>query len=160
MSQSVLKDFYAVTKKGSVYQANILPKDKHEDGIVLRKIGKQGRQLVDTKLFRSPMLAIARRLICFIPEGGGITSFQREVADVNIAYWTYYTNDVVALFLDKKPAFKCSSAQSLFFFDPRWRISTVATLQAVGQEHLRCSISIRAPNLWLMPPDSWLRATV
>ncbi len=155
---SHLEKFYAVTLSGSVYRARIqFGTEPGEQGTVgLLKIAKKGQLLQEEQENTNAMLAIAKSLILFIPEGGGITSFQREVGMVNTFWWGYETNGIVALFLeDIDKALACSRKEDLVLCDPRWKENTVAVLKAVGREHPHCSISATMPELWLLPPSEW-----
>ncbi len=151
----VLKEFYGVTKAGSVYLAKIGRSEENELVPKLFKIAKSGQMFEKPEFdFFAPMLAIAKDFILFVPEGCGTTSYQREVMMVNRFYWSYQTNNIVALFLAHSDAVACSASSDLKPCDSRWLGSTIEVLKAVGDKHPNCSIS-NAPDFWLIPPEQW-----
>ena len=157
-SVAILKCFYAVTISRSLYLAKIYG-DK--DVPFLRKIANGGGSgfPVGGEINNGSMLAIARQLRLFIPEGGGIASqnvsWEREITLVNTFYWRGKTSDVVALFLWKKDALVCLKEQDLVTCDPRWEKQTIKVLERVGTNHPFCSISTNMPDFWLISPEKW-----
>ena len=148
----MLKKFYAVTKT-SVYYVRI---DLKLGSPELTKIALRGdsRIPVGGKITDGTMLSVGEQLIPFIPEGGGVTSFRREIAMVNTRWWGTNTSDVVALFLCKNAALTCHKAKRKKPCDNRWRKETIGVLRAIGKEHPHCSVSTD-PSCRLMSPENW-----
>ncbi len=148
----MLKEFYAVTMT-SVYRALI---DGSMGSPALTKIAARDRSrvVIGGKINNGSMLSVGMYLKLFIPEGGGTTSFKREIGLVNTKYWGGGTSAVVALFLTKEDALACNEAQEHRPCDPRWRKETVDVLRAIGKNHPYCSIST-SPECQLMDPKEW-----
>ncbi len=101
----MIHEFYAVTQT-SIYKVS----DQREDGypeIVKIALKGKSKMPVGHKLSGGPMVAICKFLILYIPEGGGITSFERRIENVNTRYWGGNTSFIVALFKDEEGARKC-----------------------------------------------------
>ncbi|MBX4200512.1 hypothetical protein KW786_00100 [Candidatus Parcubacteria bacterium] len=122
----------------------------------LQKIAKDGKSefAVGEKLHRGTMVSVGMQLYMFVPEGGGITSIERQLTGVNTRWWGECTSEVVALLLDGKRALVCLDAQDLVSCDPRWLEGTIEVLRAIGDSHPHCSISLH-PDFWLLPPEQW-----
>lgn len=54
---------------------------------------------------------------------------------VNTAFFGGGTSRLVALFLEKEAAIKCSDSENLQPLDPRWRKQTNEVLSAIGSNH-------------------------
>lgn len=132
-----LREFFAVTMT-SVYQVTA----RGENGRpCAEKIALRGESKfpVGAKM-EDPMLAVAVFLQFYIPEGGGITSFERRLEMVNTRYWTAGTSRIVALFLDEEKALACNGQPDLVPCDPRWLGETKEVLKAIGEENPTISI--------------------
>ena len=81
------------------------------------------------------MLAICRQLIPFIPEGGGITSFERRIEMVNTRYWGTPSATIVALFATLEEALAIVNSKKLNHCDVRWMTQTQAVLELIGEDH-------------------------
>ena len=145
-----LKEFFAVTET-SVYRVTM------EDSLpaVATKISLRGSSRVAVgEKFSGPMLAICNQLITYIPEGGGLTSFQRNIESVNTRWWTGNSSPIVALFKDEKSALECSSQKDLKPCDERCLKETIEVLRAIGESHPAFSIC-SYPGLRLLDPELW-----
>ena len=151
-----LKEFFAVTST-SVYHV----KGFTSAGVTATKIAlrDQSRVSVGGKL-TGPMMAIRSQLIAYIPEGGGITSYQRKIELVNTSWWTGNSSPIVALFKDKKSAMACNAQENLSPCDYRWLKETIGVLQLIGEDHPVFYIS-NSPDSRLLELDQWrkLQAT-
>ncbi len=129
-----LKEFYAVTAT-SVYHVEY-DKSKIIQALAT-KIALRGKSKVKLgKVLSGPMLAIAKWLQFYIPEGGGLTSYERKVERVNTRYWLGNTSFVVALFFNEVEARDCLLVyDNLLPCDPRWLDSTKKVIEAIGREH-------------------------
>src|SRR5271157_1675847 len=99
----MLDQFFVVTMT-SLYRVFAL-RDEAEpqmEKVALRE-DEESRIGVGQKL-SGPMLSVGKQLVAFIPEGGGITSFERELGKVNTRYWLHNTSFVAALFLKEVDA--------------------------------------------------------
>ena len=136
-----LNTFWAVTAS-SLFQAHI-----YGEGEIPRVTKIAGRDStsefpVGETMTNGTMLAICKRLVLFIPEGGGAySSMQRELVKVNTGYWGGHTSELVAVFLNEEDARICYSAKALRHLDPRWQARTIETLRTIGKDHPYCSIS-------------------
>ncbi|MBI2676531.1 MAG: hypothetical protein HYX21_01055 [Candidatus Yanofskybacteria bacterium] len=130
---TALKEFYAVTAT-SVYHV-----EYDEKNIQARatKIALRGKSKIKLgKVLSGPMLAIAKWLQFYIPEGGGLTSYERKVERVSTRYWLGNTSFVIALFFNEVEAKDCLLVyDNLLPCDPRWLDSTKKIIEAIGQEH-------------------------
>lgn len=151
-----LRTFYAVTvndKSKSLYEVSV----SEMGSATLKKLdGSDNATIpIGTVLDTGPMLSVGKQLIIFVPEGGGGTSYQREIAMVNTGYWGRNTSPVAALFLVKEEAERCFESEELSFAAPLWKENTVATLRAIGNEHPQFSIS-KYSSLELLPSEDWM----
>ena len=131
----MLSEFYAVTKT-SVYHVN--SRNEEENAPYLEKIAIRGESeiAVGEKLQYGYMVALTGiGIILYVPEGGGITSHQRRIEEVNNRWWGPNTSPVVALFLNKEDALRCNKQPGLIRCDPRWIDSTLEVVHAIGAEH-------------------------
>ena len=98
----MIHEFLAVTMT-SVYHVKdgIDEKGNQYGGPTAQKIALRGESKVPVggHLKNGTMLAICDQLIMYIPEGGGITSFERKIELVNTRYWGGNSSQIVALFL-------------------------------------------------------------
>jgi len=132
-----IKRFYAVTMT-SVYkvaqEANGMP-------LVEKIFLKGGSQFgVGHKLRDGTMVSVGRQIITFIPEGGGMTSFQRKIEMVNTRYWGGQTSYIAALFFTRKEALACIKSKSLKSCDSRWIDQTRSVLATIGDDHPTFSV--------------------
>lgn len=146
-----LPAFYAVTVT-SLYRADIYGEDEAPKitKIGLRN-GKDSKIAEGRVLSNGTMLAVCRRLVLFVPEGGGQGTFQRELAEVNSNYWGANTSEIVGLFLDENTARLCHKDNNLVYCDPRYLPKTIETLQAIGLDHPKCSISTGQSDSFIKP---------
>ena len=129
----MLKEFYAVTTT-SVYHVEHNNKPNQAKATKISLIGKSKVAVGD--VFTGPMVAICKFLQFYIPEGGGITSFQRRIEMVNTRYWLGGTSDIVGLFTERGEALNCSKQhKDLTPCDERWLDSTKKVINAIGHEH-------------------------
>ncbi len=155
-----IKAFFAVTET-SVYLARIGTDNPKEAVPALVKIAVRGDSAVPVgkTISNGTMIAVCRGLVVFMPEGSGrqspASTYEREIARVNILYHGGGTSLIVALFLNETDALACSGMPNLQPCDPRWKEKTIATLKAIGENHPYCSISTW-PDLWLIPPSEWM----
>lgn len=149
----VIHEFYAVTSNengGSIYKVSDTPDDTYGHATAT-KIALHGKSSVQVGgKFGSSMIAVCKCLIAYIPEGGGITSFARQIEDVNTRYWGGNTSLIVALFHDLESSTKCFGSADLVPCDPRWLTETEAVIKAIGDEHTFFSVS-HCPDLRLLP---------
>ena len=145
-----LQEFFAVTIT-SVYHVTI----EYGPMAVATKITLRCPSSVGVGgQLKGPMLAICDQLITYIPEGGGLTSYQRNIEQVNTRWWTANSSPVVAIFKDKKAALECSSQKDLKPRDNRWLKETIEVLRAIGSDHPFFSICtwekrrLIDPKLW------------
>jgi hypothetical protein len=152
---AALEYFYAATVSLEVYQIQLV----HKGGKVpwIKKIADNGMNpvLLGKKFDNGSMVGITRSLQLFVPEGGGLSSFEREILRVNTRYWGYATPEIAALFFSKNKALHCLEKSNLRFCDGRFKDGTRNVLKRIGENHLCCSISTSDPNFWLLPPDEW-----
>ena len=133
-----LSTFYAVTVSPSSVSLFEV-RDKTEEGVgntVAEKIGLRGESAAPIgHKTASMMIAVCKCLIPYIPEGGGGTSYQRDIASVNTTYWGSNTSLISALFLDKEAALRCLDEAKLVPCDSRWLMETRAVIEAIGDDH-------------------------
>lgn len=146
----VLKEFYATTRT-SVYRVEYDEKKKQAKAT---KVALKGESKIKIgKTMSGPMLAVARWLQFYIPEGGGITSYERKVEKVNTGHWLDNTSNVVALFFEEVEAKDCLLIyDNLLPCDPRWLDSTKKVIDAIGREHPVFEIC-EYEGLRLLPQD-------
>lgn len=128
----MLQEFYVVTTT-SVYHVEY---DK-EHQAKATKIALKGKSKINIgQEITGPMVSVCRGLQFYIPEGGGITSFQRKIEMVNTRYWLGGTSEIIGLFLEKQDALDClNDHQDLTPCDERWLDSTKKVICAIGHEH-------------------------
>lgn len=126
--------FFAVTNT-SVYKV-IYDKDVSPYPIV-EKIALKGKSVfpVGYKLQGGALLSIGRWLMMYVPEGGGMTSFERKIELVNTRYWGNRTSLVVALFDSEVEAMGCFGCDNLEPADKRWIESSQLILESIGDDH-------------------------
>jgi hypothetical protein len=131
----MIHQFYAVTTT-SVYFVKDR-RSKEDPRPLARKIALRGESelSVGTELANGTMIAITKQLQAYIPEGGGITSFQRRIEDVNTQYWGGHSSNIVALFTAKKKAMECFAHSDLQCCDPRWIEETKQVISKIGKDH-------------------------
>ena len=134
-----LQEFFAVTLGGTY---SVKANDGHGGyqpiaECIFELVGKTSPV---GRTFSGPMMSVGVRLIEFIPEGGGITSFQRKIEKCNTVWWGEQSGRIVALFLDKEASLKCARTSGLVQEDERWLEQTKEVLQAIGEDHPTFSI--------------------
>ncbi len=147
----MLEEFYAVTTSPTSTSVYHVRRGIGDEGYaVAEKIALRGESPapVGQKL-GSVLIAICKCLVPFIPEGGGITSYNREIESVNTAYWGPSSSLIVALFVDRVSAMRCFESSNLVAHDRRWIKDTKAVIAAVGDDHPRFTVC-RRPNLMLV----------
>lgn len=127
--------FYAVTMT-SVYLVKDR-KSKKDPYPVARKIALKGESElpVGTELENGTMIAITKQLQAYIPEGGGLTSFERKIECVNTRYWGGHSSYIVALFTTKKKAMDCFAHSDFQPCDPCWIEETKKVVKRIGENH-------------------------
>lgn len=148
--QGYLGKFFAVTTT-SVYQVVA----KGEGGFpYAEKIALRGESDIPIggKIKSGGMIAIARRLQAFIPDGYGLAtplcSIERRLEMVNVSWWQGRTSEIVALFLEQDAALDCFQQLDLEVCDPRWEKQTRQVIESIGDEHPKFSVC-RHPGLAL-----------
>ncbi len=130
----MLHQFYAVTLT-SIY----LVGDKKENSPYpfAQKIALKGESgiPVGNELENGTMIAIAKQLQAYIPEGGGLTSFERRLEMVNTRYWGGHSSYIVALFKTEKEAEECLGQDNLQPCDNRWVEKTKEIIEEIGENH-------------------------
>lgn len=130
----MLKEFFAVTET-SVYHVVSEP-------LTATKIALSGesRAGMGYQMKGGEMLSVGLMLIRFIPEGGGYSTFQRDLGNVNTRYWGDNSSKIVALFLDREQALDCLKMADRLPYDRRWAAETKEVLAAIGGNHPTISI--------------------
>lgn len=130
----MIKEFFAVTET-SVYHVV-------SDPLSATKIALSGESWagVGYQMTGGQMLSVGLMLIRFIPEGGGLTTFQRNLGQVNMGYWGGNSSRIVALFLNRKKALACLGISPRGVYDKRWKLETNEVLKAIGEDHPNISI--------------------
>jgi len=129
----MLDHFFAVTIT-SIYEIFARGRDNRP---VVQKIALDGPSVfsIGQELETGTMVAIGKMIINYIPEGGGLTSFERRVESVNTCYFTSNTSRVVALFLTYDEAKECFRHKDRTPGDKRWLAQTRAVIEAIGPDH-------------------------
>lgn len=127
--------FYAVTLT-SIYRVNDR-RNKDDPFPVAKKIALRGESEISVgeELQNGSMIAITTQLQAYIPEGGGMTSFQRKIEMVNTRWWGGHSSDIVALFTTKKKAVDCFAHSDLEPCDTRWIEDTKKVVKRIGENH-------------------------
>lgn len=131
----MLRVFYAVTLT-SVYKVKYR-RNSTDPSPVATKIALKDESSISigSELENGTMIAITHQLQAYIPEGGGITSFQRKIEDVNTYYWGGHSSAIVALFTNKIEALKCLKQKDFKPCDPRWVNETKKVIEKIGDSH-------------------------
>lgn len=141
-----LNEFYAVTMT-SIYHVQ-----GNAGSVSAIKIALKGTSRVsvgfDLTKGHGGMIAICDCLQAYIPEGGGMTSLERRIENVNTRYWGAHSSPIVALFKDKKAAEECLDEDGKEC-DARWFESTKEVLAEIGDDHPFFYIC-RNPSMSLM----------
>ena len=135
--EKMLETFFAViASDGGTSIYKVVAEDEHGHPYA-EKVFLQGTSpiAVGKKLDRGSMLAVCRRLIPFIPEGGGMTSFERRIEMVNTRYWGDSSSNIVALFTTFEEALAIVECDTLTLCDVRWLTQTRAILGLIGEDH-------------------------
>ncbi len=129
----MLEEFY-VTTNTSVYHVEY---DKKHNQAKATKIALKGESKVKLgQVLDGPMVAIARWLQFYVPEGGGLTSYERKLEMINTKWWFGNTSNIVALFFEEEKARSCLfDNNDLFSCDPRWLDSTRKVVDAIDHKH-------------------------
>lgn len=127
--------FYAVTLT-SIYRVNDR-RNKDDPSPVAKKIALKGESEISVgeELQNGSMIAITTQLQAYIPEGGGMASFQRKIEMVNTRWWGGHSSDIVALFTTKKKAVDCFAQSDLEACDTRWIEDTKKVVKKIGENH-------------------------
>jgi hypothetical protein len=136
-----LKEFFAVTGSGSLYQVTSTGNPKEHPSVV--KIATKGKSNValNTRLESSPRLSVGKQLIFFNPPRNEKHLWRPlRSGEVRLNYYGSQTSSVVALFLDEEDARNCFVQSELEPCDSRWHSQTRVTLQAIGDNHPHFSI--------------------
>jgi hypothetical protein len=145
----MLETFFVVTTT-SLYR--VLARDPAAHGgpsaekIALRT---ESKLKVGDKLSGGDMLSIGKRLISFIPEGGGTTSLQRRIEMVNVTYHLKQSSSIVALFLTEEAARVCFATGSQTPGDSHWRADTEAVMSLLDDKHPTISVCLYAASEFL-----------
>lgn len=125
--------FFAVTQT-SIYEIVAKAGDGYPS---VQKIAcdKESLVAVGQELEKAAMVGIGKFIVSYIPEGGGITSFERRLEWVNTRYWVGTTSSVVGLFSTAEEARKCFKAKKRKPADKRWLSSTKKILEEIGTMH-------------------------
>ena len=128
-----IQEFFAVTQT-SVYYVQA---KGSENGPAMTKIALFGKSeiSVGTVLKNGNMIAICSHLIMYTPEGGGITSFERKIENVNTFYWGGRTSEIVALFKTKEEALACFVDNHLIAGSQYWARQTFQVIEEIGNDH-------------------------
>jgi hypothetical protein len=131
----MLHQFYAVTLTSIYFVKDRRSKD--DPCPFARKVALKGESSIPIgeELANGTMIAITKQLQAYIPEGGGMTSFQRRIEDVNTRYWGGNSSNIVALFTNRKKAAKCFLQDDLQSCDPRWIEETKKVIEKIGEGH-------------------------
>lgn len=131
----MIHQFYAVTMTSVYFVKDRRCKDNPCP--FARKIALKGESklLVGAELENGTMIAIIKQLQAYIPEGGGLTSFQRRIEDVNTRYWGGHSSYIVALFTTKKKAMRCFAHSDLQPCDQHWIEETKQVISKIGKDH-------------------------
>lgn len=127
--------FYAVTMT-SIYRVSDR-RSKGDPSPVAIKIAIRGPSAVPVgrELENGSMVAITKQLQVYIPEGGGMTSFERKIERVNTKWWGGQSSYIVALFTTKAKAMDCFAHPDHEPCDPRWIDETKKVVNRIGEEH-------------------------
>lgn len=136
MPEEPLKEFWAVTKT-SLYHVKAPPTAPP----IATKLASKGSSKVGVrKTIGNGMLAICQSLQWYVPEGGGLGTYEPNIAKVNTLYWGASTSPIVALFATLETAQACFEKNDLEPGDPRFWESTQEVLDLIGEEHPTVSI--------------------
>jgi hypothetical protein len=124
-----MNEFFAVTAT-SVYHVAI-------NGSTATKIALRGESRfgIGHRLSGGSTLAVGKQLFAYTPEGGGMTSYQRDPDLVNIRWWGETSSDIVALFESRTEAYECFDQVGHQPYDARWLEKTSAVIEKIGDDH-------------------------
>ncbi len=131
----MLDHFFAVTKT-SIYE--IVAKGTENGGRPsVQKIAVEGASdiMLGQELECGGMVAIGKYVITYIPEGGGITSFERRAEYVNTRYWLGNTSPVIGYFLTIEKARECFACKDRVPADLRWKVNSLEVLNLITNNH-------------------------
>ncbi|MBI4155761.1 MAG: hypothetical protein HY507_00835 [Candidatus Zambryskibacteria bacterium] len=131
----MLNEFYAVTMHSIWY---VRAREENGNRLLVVKIAahKECKKPAGARLQGGDMLSIGKKLMMYIPEGGGFHgSVERNIYRVSTLYWGGSTSPVVALFKDRQLVFECFDATDAVPCDPRWTTQTKEVLSAIGEDH-------------------------
>jgi hypothetical protein len=137
----MIHEFLAVTKTSVYHVKDGIDGEGNYHGPMAQKIALKSPSNIPVGDFlrNGTMLAICHQLIMYVPEGGGITSFQRKIEEVNTCWWGSNSSSIVALFLvdeiEERKARDCFQHHDLQPCDSRWLEDTQKVLDAIGDEH-------------------------
>ncbi len=130
-----LQEFFAVTRT-SVY--HVRASDSARNGYPsVQKISVKSESKVDVGVYLrgGTRVAICDFLTVYVPEGGGLTSFEQRIEFVNMQYWGGRTSCIVGLFRTRDEAMACLAQSDLMCCDSRWEAETQEVVEAIGEEH-------------------------
>ena len=134
----MIHEFFAVTVSGSLYCVRDNCRTSHPS---IRKIAenKKGEIAIGTELDCGTMIAVCKQIQSFIPEGHSMlspmTTFERNIENVNTRWWRGHTSDIIALFRKRRHALKCLNSYEPDYCDQRWTTETAKVLRVIGENH-------------------------
>ncbi len=160
--------FYALTVSGAVYVAELTEIEGEHHPPYLKKLAQVGSEGSKTPvgciIDNGTMISIGRNLVLFVPEGGGLSSYQRDSSLCNTRYHGGSTSSIIALALTKERIDEIAAewvakpSHLDDWPDLRWKTDTIEVLRAVGDDHPRCSITEHYIPGRLMERSDWVPA--
>lgn len=158
-----LKEFYAVTKSGSLYLVNIDPlKERVSMQKIATKTEGSSEISIGELVNNGTMVLIENNVYLYTPKSSAAVIKKdieaQEVSLMNDNKGTTYfggcTSPIVALFFTdgqgEKSAFKCVQSENLKVWDVRWKKETLSVFKQIGSTHPRCNIQANLPREFLM----------
>lgn len=130
----MLNHFFAVTMT-SIYEIVARGIDDGLPSVQKIAVDSPSDISIGQELQKGAMIAIGKLIISYIPEGGGITSFERRIELVNTRYWVGNTSPVVALFETIEKARECFKYKDREMADKRWQDETKNVINKIGPDH-------------------------
>jgi hypothetical protein len=138
-----LEKFFVVTKN-SLYEV-VAPESGPAPVAKRIKEHSPNKDMPIGAVITYPNVSICKWLQFYIPERYGfmhpMTGVEREIAQVNTAYWGGRTSGIVALFLNENDAETCFESSDLELCDPRWLENTKEVVKRIGNEHPTVTVS-------------------
>lgn len=131
----MLHQFYAVTQTSLYFVKD--RRNKKDPCPFARKIMLNGesKSPVGSELENGTMIAITTQLQAYVPEGGGMTSYHKQIEGVNTRWWGGHSSGIVALFTKKSKALECFNSRDLVQCDSRWIEETKNVINKIGEDH-------------------------